>query len=307
VWSEIRSGKYDAVWLHGYNYAVSLIAWAAAKTGGLPVLMRSETHLGLRRTSVRRRIRDRVLALAYRSVDAFLAIGSANRDYYRAIGVSSDRIFDVPYTVDNDRFMSGARAAAPLRSSIRRRLGLPLDLPVVLYASKLTPRKHPDVLLRAVAELQRKGRSMAVLIVGTGELETRLRELARTLDLENAVFAGFVNQSELPDVYSASDVFVLGSEDEPWGLIVNEVMCAGLPVVVSDEAGCQRDLLRDGVNGLRVRAGDVDSLAAALDRLVGDERERCRMGAASLSIISEWNYERCSKGLTMALAQVCGR
>ena len=104
------------------------------------------------------------------------------------------------------------------------------------------------------------------------------------------MFTGFVNQSELPALYAASDVFVLPSEDEPWGLAVNEAMCAGLPVVVSREVGCVPDLVRDGVNGYTPAAGDVDGLARALRRLIEDEDLRRRQGQASLARILQWGY-----------------
>jgi glycosyltransferase involved in cell wall biosynthesis len=306
LWSEIRSGRYDAVWLHGYNHAASIVAWAAAKTKGLPVLMRSETHLGLRRSPLRQRVRDRILSVAYRSVDAFLAIGSANRAYYRAVGVSNDRIFDVPYTVDNDRFIAGAGAAAQRREIIRAAYGLRPGTTVILYASKFTPRKHPQTLIRAVADLQRKGLALSLLMVGSGELDDTLRTLVADLGVRDVVFAGFVNQSRLPDVYAASDIFVLPSQDEPWGLIVNEVMCAGLPVIVTEEVGCHHDLVKDGVNGFCVRPGDVTALSGALETLARDDERRRRMGAASLSIIGNWGYEQCREGLTAALSHVVG-
>ena len=100
------------MWLHGYNYAASVLAFAAAKSKRLPVLMRSETHLGLTRRTWRQRVRDTVLGAFYRFVDAFLAIGSANRTYYRTLGVPERRIFDVPYSVDNARFIATADAAS---------------------------------------------------------------------------------------------------------------------------------------------------------------------------------------------------
>jgi glycosyltransferase involved in cell wall biosynthesis len=114
-------------------------------------------------------------------------------------------------------------------------------------------------------------------------------------------FSGFINQSELPRVCAASDLFVLPSEQEPWGLIVNEVMCAGLPVVVAEEVGCVPDLVHDGRNGLLVRAGDVESLTDALRRLVRGHAERAEMGRQSLEVIRPWSYERCRTGLMAAI------
>jgi glycosyltransferase involved in cell wall biosynthesis len=301
VWSEIARGRYDAVLLHGYNYAVNVIAFAAAKAKGIPVLMRSETHLGLTRAGWKRRLRDTFLSVAYRFVDAFLAIGTANRRYYSALGVPQDKIFDVPYTVDNERFMAAALQARGDRDEVRQRYGLPTAAPVVLYASKLMRRKHPDDVIRAMAALAKKHIRATLFMVGTGEMEAELRTLAGALGVEDVVFGGFINQAELPQVYAASDVFVLPSEDEPWGLIVNEVMCAGLPIVVSDEVGCVPDLVKDGLNGFSMRAGDVSSLVGALERVLVDESLRKRMGAGSLATIRGWSYEECRQGIIAAL------
>ena len=299
IWSEIRTGKYDVVWLHGYNYAASLLAFAAAKSKRLPVLMRSETHLDLVRPMWRRRIRDTVLWAFYRFVDAFLAIGSANRTYYRAVGVAEKRIFHVPYAVDNARFIAAADATR--HDEIRCRYGLPLDQPVVLYASKLQRRKHPEMVFGAVAALRTAGHRVTLLFVGSGEMDQELRDLAAASGERNVVFAGFINQLELPQVYAACDIFVLPSEDEPFGLIVNEVMCAALPVVVSNQVGCATDLVKDGVNGYLVPAGDVHALVSAIGTLLVDERKRKQMGAASRSIIARWSFEECRVGVMSAI------
>ena len=178
-------------------------------------------------------MRDAALSVCYRFVDAFLAIGSANHAYYRALGVPDSRIFDAPYAVDNDRFVSGATLTTDQRAELRRHYGLPIDQPVVLYASKLIRRKHPDTVVRAMSALWAAGHASTLFMVGSGEMEQELRDLAATCRPGTVVFGGFVNQRELPQVYAASDIFVLAAEDEPWGLVVNEVMCAALPVVVS--------------------------------------------------------------------------
>jgi glycosyltransferase involved in cell wall biosynthesis len=305
LWSEIRGGQYDAVLLHGYNYAASVLALIAAKTMRLPVLMRSETHLALHGKRWRRRVRDGVLTIAYRFVDGFLAIGTANRAYYRALGVPGKRIFDLPYAVDNERFIAGAGLTPEQLSRIRRKYGLPMDDVVVLYASKFMRRKHPDDMIRAMAGLRDKGHTATLFMVGAGEMEQELRDLTARLGMANVVFSGFLNQAELPGIYAASDVFVLPSDNEPWGLVVNEVMCAGIPVVVSDEVGCVADLVKDGVNGYHMKAGDILSLSRAIEKLVADEHQRKRMGVASRSIIDSWGYEQCRQGMTAALAGVC--
>src|SRR5262249_31439434 len=111
--------------------------------------------------------------------------------------------------------------------------------------------------------------------------------------------------SAMPRIYGAADVFVLPSEDEPWGLAVNEAMCAGLPIVASAEIGCAPDLIQAGVNGQTFAAGDVEGLVRALHPILADVETRRRMGAASSQIISRWSYAECAAGLKDALAR-CG-
>jgi len=307
VWTEIRSGRYDAVLLHGYAYAADVLAFVAAKSRGIPVFIRSETHLGLRRSAWKRRLRDGVLSVAYRFVDRFLAIGTANRDYYRALGVPPEKLFDVPYTVDNDRFMQASALSEAERAEVRHRFGLPVDRPVVLFASKFIPRKHPDDVIRAMARLRDEGLHASLLMVGTGEMEAALRALVVEYNLDDrVVFGGFVNQAELPRVYAASDVFVLPAESEPWGLIVNEVMCAGVPVVVAAEVGCVPDLVHDGCTGVLMQAGDVASLAAALRRMLDSDADRLEMGRQARNLIAGWSYEQCRLGILAAARSVQG-
>lgn len=304
IWREVRNGQYDVLVLHGYAYAAYVIAFLAAKSKGIPVMMRSETHLGLSRKKWKQRFRDGVLSFVYRYVDRFLAIGSANRAYYRSLGIPEDRINNTPYTVDNERFIRAARLSPEERISVRKSLGLQGDGPVILFASKFMRRKHPDDVLRAAEALRNVGLQFTILMIGGGEMEAELKKLTASLRLDNIIFGGFVNQAELPRVYAACDVFVLPSDNEPWGLIVNEVMCAGLPVVVADKVGCAPDLVKEGVNGFLMQAGDVQSLVRALSRLIVDDGLRGRMGRESLRLIMNWSYEQCKDGIRSAVGSL---
>jgi glycosyltransferase involved in cell wall biosynthesis len=305
LFAELRSGRYDVLWLHGHHYAAILLAFAAAKSARLPVMMRAETHLGLPRRGGKAALRKPVMRAFYRFCDRLLAIGSANAAFYRAMGVPEEKIFVVPYSVDNDRFIEAAGLARDRRAEVRRRYGIPADRPALLYAAKFTQRKRPADLLEAARRLKGEmRRPFSIVMAGSGELEQELRAFCAKHALENVVFTGFVNQTELPALYGASDAFVLPSEDEPWGLAVNEAMCAGLPVVVSREVGCVTDLVRDGVNGFAPAAGDVEGLARTLRVLVEDEDLRQRQGEASLARIRQWGYRQCLDGMHAALAGI---
>jgi len=307
LWGAIHRGRFDALVIHGHNLAAHHVALAAAKASGTPVLARAETHRLLQRPRWKEQVRTPLLRTWYKAFDGFLAIGARNSDYYRHMGVAQDRIFLAPYVVENERFFEAARGAATRRAATRARLGLSGDAPAILYAAKFDRRKRPDDLVRAVRKLQSDGGAAQLVMVGSGLMDAELKALVTELDVRDVVFPGFINQRELPDVYAACDVFVLPSDNEPWGLAVNEAMCAGLPIVLSDEIGCAADLVTTRDNGWRFAAGDVSALAQALSVIVSDDALRARMGAASRARISTWSYAECAAGLRRAVETVAAR
>jgi glycosyltransferase involved in cell wall biosynthesis len=143
-----------------------------------------------------------------------------------------------------------------------------------------------------------------LVIVGDGEERAALERQAAENGLDGVRFCGFRNQSELPRFFDMATVFVLPSRHEPWGLIVNEVMNAGRAVVVSDDVGCQPDLVEDGVEGCVFPAGDVAALTDALRRVLATPETAVVMGERALAKIAAWNFEEDVRGLRRAIAQV---
>ena len=305
LWSELRSGRYDVLWTHGHGYAANFVAIAAAKSIGMPVMMRGETHLGLSRAKGKAILRRPLMGTLYGQCDRLLAIGSENHRFYRAMGVPEEKIFLVPYAVDNRRFMRDSNLDPSERLAVRQKYGVEGDLPAILFAAKFTERKRPLDVLRAALRLKEDhSRKFSLIMVGSGELESSLRAFCEQNRLDNVVFPGFVNQSELPRIYGASDIFVLPSEQEPWGLAVNEAMCAGLPIVVAAEVGCAPDLVQAGFNGYTPQAGDVAALADAFATLIDDPLLRREFGRNSLRRIESWGYQECLDGIRLAIADL---
>lgn len=301
LWTAIRQGKFDAVIIHGHNLAAHHIAQAACLSSGTPAFSRGETHLELTRPTWRALLRKPLLKMHYRGFDGFLAIGSANAEYYRSMGIENEQIFRVPYAVDNDRFINASIRARKVRPTTRAKLGLDHELPAILYASKFDRRKRPDDLLTAFTKLQQEGTEAQLVLVGSGAMELELKSRVASEGIRNVIFPGFINQSELPAVYAASDVFVLPSSNEPWGLVVNEAMCASLPIVLSSEIGCAKDLVEDGVNGATFTAGDVAGLADALRPILTNNALRETQGKESLSRIKRWSFAECGAGIRTAI------
>jgi glycosyltransferase involved in cell wall biosynthesis len=304
VENELVSGNYDVVWLHGYAHHALLRAFATAKWRGLKVLLRGETHLtSTRQSPLRNAMKKRLMARLFKHVDGFLAIGTANREYYLRHGVAPEKIFMMPYAVDNQRFRAAATGHA--REDMTAALRLTAGRPVILFASKLQQRKRPWDLWEAYVRLSPNGidePAPYLVFVGEGSERQSLEAAVASKGWNSVRFAGFRNQTELPAFYAAADVLVLPSEREPWGLVINEAMNAGTAVIVSDQVGAAADLVEDGINGYVVPLGDVDVLTARLRHITGDPAVARSMGVQSLARISEWDYEADVAGLSEALA-----
>jgi glycosyltransferase involved in cell wall biosynthesis len=174
----------------------------------------------------------------------------------------------------------------------------------------LLARKCCIDLVDAYLKLAKRSRSLGesrplpyLLIVGAGEqrqrIESRLHQ-ASEQDREGIRMPGFRNQSELPRFYDLCDAFVLPSIHEPWGLVVNEAMNAAKAIVVSDQVGCQPDLVTDGDNGVVFPARDVGALADALASVLADPIACRKMGERSLHRIQAFSFEANVRGLMQA-------
>src|SRR5262245_9156447 len=289
---------FDALWVHGYAQASNWIGFAAALGARTPFLIRGDSQLLAHAPAHRRALRRLVLTALFRAAGGLLYIGEQNRRFYECFGAARSKLFFAPYGVDNAFFAERARAAraAGRREALRRRIGADADDVVILVVGKLLHFKRPLDVVHAVAQLDR--RAMAVF-VGDGELRGSI-ETAVAATGVRACVTGFVNQSELPDWYTVGDIALLASDFEKWGLVVNEAMACGLPVVVSDLVGCAPDLVREGETGATFRARDPDALAAALRPLVDDPARRARLGAGARQLVARYDIAATADGIVAA-------
>ena len=296
---EVAGGGADVVWALGYSHPTTWLAAAAARARRRGLLVRDDQTL-LHGRPLGKRALKAVALRALLSQAYGLYAGTQNRRYLRHYGVAEERLFRVPHAVDNRFFAEHAAALAPRRREIREGFALAPDVPVILFAGKLIAKKEPLVLVDAFAKV-RAGRQCALLIAGDGPLRPDVERRARELGLQDVRITGFLNQTEMPRAYAAADVFVLPSSlHETWGLVVNEAMNFGLPVVVSDKVGCAEDLVRDGWNGFVVPARDSGALADAAARLVDDAELRRSFGERSRDLVAEYSIEAAADGIVAA-------
>lgn len=303
---EIARGRYDVLWVHGYAHLTTWLAVAAARARGMRVLIRDEQTL-LHTRPLHTRLLKWIALRALYSQTSALYIGEQNQRYFRHYGMSDERMFAACYCVDNGYFHAKAAQLAPLREEIRARLGIAGDAPMVLFVGKLIAKKQPLMLIEAFARARCTQRC-SLLIAGDGPLRGAAEQLVARLEVPDVRFAGFLNQGELPETYAAADLFVLPSKQhETWGLVVNEALNFGLPVVVSDKVGCAADLVREGRNGFVVPHDSVERLAAAIEAIVADPMMRGRFGDESRRIVDRYSIEAAADGIVAGCLASEGR
>jgi len=313
LYARLKFGRFDALWVHGYASLNSLQAIAAAKLLGIPVLLRAESWLADRtRSPLKLAAKRAFFQLLRPAIAAVLPIGTRNAAYWHHYLPNTPQ-FLMPYAIDNDWF--AAQSAAAHTQQLRTDLNLAPNRPIILFASKLQPRKHADHLIAAYRNLLASkmgaphlasemwertttNTTPYLLIIGDGEDRSRLESL--TTDLEGVRFLGFRNQSELPTYFALADVFVLPSRHEPWGLIVNEALASGCPAIVSTDCGCAPDLITP-TTGLTYPVGDIPALTAALHRILATPTN---LRPTAQHHMTTWSFNEDLAGLKAALAHI---
>jgi glycosyltransferase involved in cell wall biosynthesis len=304
VIDSLRTWAPDVVILTGWHSKMLVQAWWASRRLGIPRVLRGESNALRHRPRWKRSLH----AAWLRGFDEFLAIGQANRDFYRQAKVPLNRIHDCPYFVDNNRFGTQADGLRGRRAELRAEWGIAQDATCFLFSGKMIPKKRPVELLHALQRACATGASVHLLIVGDGELMAEARAIVQAQNLP-VTFAGFLNQTEIVRAYVAGDCLVLPSDTgETWGLVVNEAMACGLPAIVSDQVGCGPDLVTDGVTGALFPMGDVEALAQRLIEFSGDPSSLAAMGArARERVHSRYSVARAVDGTVQAIDSVVTR
>jgi glycosyltransferase involved in cell wall biosynthesis len=255
----IRRSHVDALLVHGYNCVSHWLAYGTAVCSHIPYLLRGEARPDpTDRNSAKLIVKRALIRPLVRRAGACLAIGAENRQFYRSYGAHPDRIFFAPYSADTDRFAESGATGRARRSIMLESLGLEPNFPVILFAAKLQPWKRPADVVMAVDRLET---SANLIVIGDGPLRPDMEQLAARRPWMRTL--GFVNQQEIAEWYGATDLFVLPSSREPWGVAVNEAMAAGAIPVVSDAVGCAADLVTPDV-GWVYPAGDINALSSAI-------------------------------------------
>ena len=302
LWKLIREGHFDVVLCYtGYLRATFWISYFAAKLSHTAFLFGADTITlsPLDGRKWKRPLKRLLWPVLFRLADQVVVPSSGTRELMLSLGIAEKRITLTPYVVDNNWWL--AQSARVDRESIRASWGATKSDVVTLFCAKLQPWKRPHDLLEAFSKATR---SDALLVfAGEGPLRTSLELEAVKLGIADRVrFLGFVNQTQLPAIYTAADLMVLPSVYDAFGVVVNEAMLCGCAVVASDHVGAARDLIAHGQTGFVYECGDTDALARILAQALGDRHARQEMGRAARHRLESWSPRDNVEGTVQAIA-----
>jgi glycosyltransferase involved in cell wall biosynthesis len=293
----LQKAAPDVLLCGGYNYLASWLAMRWAGRNRRPFILWVES------TEQDFRSRNWMIEFLKKKFlsgcSAFVVPGKSSFHYVKSYGARDEQIFIAPNAVDTEFFAQ--RAASIRQDAATQRQKLQLPQRFFLFVGRLVSEKGIFDLLDAYGKLALELRAAVGLVfVGDGTARAELVRRARRIDSGEVQCTGFVHREQLASYYALAEVFVFPTHSDPWGLVVNEAMACGLPVISSDAAGCAQDLVTDNWNGRIVRSGDVAQLASAMQELGADSALRVQMGNRSRERILKYSPETCADGIALA-------
>ncbi len=289
LWKKIRCGKYDAVLCYtSYVRASFWIAYFAARSCRAAFIFGCDQGSleSLDGSAWKQKIKKLAWPPLYRLANQIVVSSTGARELIRSLGIPDDDISLTPLAVDNEWWRASSKDVD--RSAVRRSWDLTDNDAVVLFCAKLQPWKRPFDLLHAFAQANIP-KSM-LIFAGEGPLRLQLESEATALGIASRVrFLGFINQSQLPSIYTASDLMVLPSVYEAFGVVVNEAMLCGCPVVASDHVGAARDLIAPVNEDFIFPCGDVAALASILRAALADRARLAAFGQIGRKRMESWS------------------
>jgi glycosyltransferase involved in cell wall biosynthesis len=303
IFRVLRKAESDIVIVNGWAYMSDWFVLIAAKLFGHQVWMRAEMPWNqelMKPNSLKKSLKFLIFKniLFKYFVKRFLYIGKQNRAFYLHHGVAEHKLIFAPYAIENERFKAQKSTD---KISFRQKYGIAADSIIILYSGKLIEKKRPLDLLKAFQQLYNK--KAVLFYLGDGPLRCQIEDEVKKNQIENVIISGFINQSEIGNIYNMADVFVMCSGvGETWGLSVNEAMNFGLPVIVSETCGSAHDLVENRKNGFVFKEGAINDLRDSLKLICGDASLRLSFGLSSENKIEKFSHQQTATNIAKALA-----
>lgn len=296
VTAELSALDPAAVIVAGYREPVMRAAAGWAREHGIPTVLQ---FVSTRNDRPRTWWRETLKSCLVTRYNAVAATGRRAEDYAVRLGAKKERIHRVGNVVDNEYYAACGESVDRDRSREQTRRGLPARY--FLTVSRLSSEKNLSRLLAAFSQYRRNAGRWDLVLVGSGPQQEQLRAEVERLRAPGVHFAGWRSHEELPGYYALASCFILPSISEPWGLVVNEAMACGLPVLVSRNCGCVPELCRDGENGYSFDPCSVDQLAELMRRMSSNDGQLAAFGEASRRIVASFTPQTWAQGLKQCI------
>ncbi len=276
--SELRREDFDLVVVGDYFTLTAQLAMRYLSWRGIPWVLWGEAPGVSARGSLGRWLRSLAQRPVRRHAAGVAAIGGRAVEAYRGVVPSHVPVFNIPYHCDLSEYLAIPRTEP--RGPVR-----------FLFSGQLIPRKGVDVLIEAFERICERGHDARLTLLGDGPYRGHYERRLSPEWADRVRFAGFVQPGDLPRAFSGADVFVLPSRYDGWGVVVNEALAAGMPLILTSKVGAL-DLVEPGRNGYVVPPGNADALAAAMEPFVERPELVRRFGEHSRALAKGWTVER---------------
>lgn len=293
--------KFDVVISSGWDSFTSQASFFTCKLLGKPFILWSESTINER--NWRRTVSLPLVKFMVRHSDAYIAIGTRAKKYFTYLRAKPQKIFIAYSTVDVEYFKNESNMLKEKRDKLKEKMGIKTNS-VIMYSGQLIERKGLFYLLQAYKELRKDYQDISLLIVGYGPQEERLKEVCKKENIQNVFFTGFIDYNNLPGCYVISDLFVLPSFEETWGLVINEAMACGLPIITTAKVGASADLVKEGINGYIIEEKNIAQLYEAMKKIVLNQSLQKKMGEQSRKIIENFGIDNQVSGFVSAIKYV---
>lgn len=300
---QARAFRPDVINLTGYYDPAQLLLLAWAKLNGIRVVMQNESTAA---DHDRGGWKEQFKRLIFNRCDGFFCFGSQSARYVTDFGINPEKILLQKNAVDNPTLQAVYEKAIPQRAVQQQLLGLrPHNF---IFVGRLIEFKNLPVLISAFAEARNQSPNASqwgLILVGDGVERDLLVDQVKSLELAGSVkFLPGRPWYTVPEILALSDVLVLPSRSEPWGLVVNEAMACGLPVLVSNRCGCVADLVHDGQNGFVFDPNQATQLTQRLVDFMDDRVDTQQMSIAAKQLISPYSPEAVAKGMLQGFSKI---
>ena len=302
VWSKLRQENPDIIVISGWDHPSYWLAAGYAQVFGKKLVLWSGSTAS--EPSWRRTLTLPLVKMIIKSCAAFVAYGTRAREYLLSLGASTEKVFVSSNTTDIDFCRTALTLRRKSQTQLKKKLGFS-GRTLIMFYGQLIDRKGPLQLLQAFSQLAASHPELGLMLVGNGPLASQLQDYIQKSNLTKPVrLFPYPGEEKIVSNYAAADIFILPSRQEVWGLVVNQAMAAGLPVITTAQTGASVDLIMPGQNGLIIPDNSPAAIVSGISQLLTADLQR--MGKASSRLIRPFHPSTSARSFLKALDATSG-